>query len=140
MGSLGDRLKYIRVSANLSQKDMGFELGCTHGTISNYETNTRTPSYDDIVKINEVVSLIIGDQLFFILTGMKPKEYLTSIKIESNYLDKTEVFQKLGEWLENMEFQNEIKIKGKVTPLVSSFAKQFNASSSNGNTIDAKAG
>ncbi len=46
--NFGKKLKDIRQSNNLSQEDMGEILFTTQGNISQYETNARKPSIDQI--------------------------------------------------------------------------------------------
>jgi len=45
------RLKALRESRHLSQKEVAERLGLTRATISAYERNTKTPSVDILVKI-----------------------------------------------------------------------------------------
>lgn len=43
MNFLGDRIRYLRESAGLKQKDMALEFSLNKNTWSQYETNKRTP-------------------------------------------------------------------------------------------------
>ena len=53
MITLGDRLKDLRKSNNLTQAELGKILGVGKTTVSMYETNNSTPSDDIKLKICE---------------------------------------------------------------------------------------
>ena len=55
LGQLGDRIRFLRNAANMSQKELAFHLDKTLGAVSNYETNTRQPSLESLYKINQAV-------------------------------------------------------------------------------------
>ena len=57
------RLKEIRKSQNLSQKDLAENLGYARTTISNYEQNTRIPSLETIAEIADFFDVSL-DYLF----------------------------------------------------------------------------
>ncbi|HOL22663.1 MAG TPA: helix-turn-helix transcriptional regulator [bacterium] len=56
MDFLGDRIRYLRESAGLKQKDMALEFSLNENTWSQYETNKRTPDIDTIKKNCRVFS------------------------------------------------------------------------------------
>lgn len=47
----GDRLKELRNSKNLSQDDLGKILGVRKSSISNWETDKATPTYEILTKL-----------------------------------------------------------------------------------------
>lgn len=47
----GDRLKELRISKNLSQEELGNILGVRKSSISNWETDKATPTYDILTKL-----------------------------------------------------------------------------------------
>lgn len=46
-----DRLKLLRKSKNLSQKELGAVLSYNHSTIASYESGRNRPSYEDLIEI-----------------------------------------------------------------------------------------
>ncbi|MEI3530140.1 MAG: helix-turn-helix domain-containing protein [Bacilli bacterium] len=53
----GDRLRELRVSKNLSQDDLGKILGVRKSSISNWETDKATPTYDILTKLAQYFSV-----------------------------------------------------------------------------------
>lgn len=49
----GDKLKELRISKNLSQDELGEILGVRKSSISNWETNKATPTYEILTKLAE---------------------------------------------------------------------------------------
>lgn len=49
----GNRLKELRISKNLSQEDLGTILGVRKSSISNWETEKATPTFEVLTKIAE---------------------------------------------------------------------------------------
>lgn len=49
----GDKLKNLRISKNLSQDDLGEILGVRKSSISNWENNKATPTYETLTKLAE---------------------------------------------------------------------------------------
>lgn len=47
----GDKLKELRINKQLSQDDLGDILGVRKSSISNWETNKATPTYDKLKEI-----------------------------------------------------------------------------------------
>lgn len=48
---LGERLKALRTSKKMSQKELAEKIGIAKSVISFYESNDRCPSYDVLIKI-----------------------------------------------------------------------------------------
>lgn len=51
MNNFGERLKMLRAIHDYSQDDIAKKVGVTKATISAYETGTRFPSYEVIIKL-----------------------------------------------------------------------------------------
>ena len=51
MNKLSENLKYLRKLKNKSQREIAKELNISHGTWGNYESGTREPSIDSLIKI-----------------------------------------------------------------------------------------
>lgn len=53
----GERIKKARKAAGLTQKELGEKLGVSGAMIGQYETGSRTPKYDTIVKISGALGI-----------------------------------------------------------------------------------
>lgn len=47
------RLKALRESLNMSQKELATALSVTQGTVGNWESGSREPSFDTLVKLSD---------------------------------------------------------------------------------------
>jgi len=74
MDFLGDRIRYLRESAELKQKDMALEFSLNENTWSQYETNKRTPDIDTIKKIAEYFNVSIEYLMGLTDVQYNPKE------------------------------------------------------------------
>lgn len=52
--SLGEKIKFIRLTIRMSQKEFASEIGCAQSLISSYEAGSKKPSYDLLVKLDEI--------------------------------------------------------------------------------------
>lgn len=64
---LGDKIKTLRVSRNMTQSELAKKLSVTKSTISSYENDSRLPSYEVLIKISvlfnvTIDSLLIGER------------------------------------------------------------------------------
>lgn len=50
----GDRLKELREDANMTQEQLAEKLNINKSSISSYETNSKMPSVDKLVKIADI--------------------------------------------------------------------------------------
>ena len=71
---VGERIKYFRKQANLTQEELAKFLGTTKATISNYETGYRSPQQDTLFSLSEALNISIDD-LF--PTDIKTKNIVT---------------------------------------------------------------
>ena len=49
--NMGERLKSLRISRNLTQKQVASRIGLAISAVSAYELGTRYPSYDILLKL-----------------------------------------------------------------------------------------
>ena len=54
MVDFGNRLKTLRISNSLTQKDLASRLNITKSVISAYETGARLPSYDVLIGLSNI--------------------------------------------------------------------------------------
>lgn len=125
IGTVGSRIKFLRTSAGMNQKKLGFLIQMSLQAISNYETNARQPSLTELEKINAAIAPVLGDQLFFLVTGKQPNEYINNLHLHPNHINRIEVIKKLNDFLVDMEVQGEIMIKGSVNELVVQFGEDY---------------
>lgn len=51
---LGEKIKLIRKTIRMSQREFAKELGCAQSLISSYEANLKKPSYDLLVALDAI--------------------------------------------------------------------------------------
>ena len=51
---MGDKLKSLRIEKNLTQKQVADRIGLAISAVSSYESGTRYPSYDVLVKLARI--------------------------------------------------------------------------------------
>ena len=51
MVNMGDKLKSLRIEKKLTQKQVAERIGLAISAVSSYESGTRYPSYDVLVKL-----------------------------------------------------------------------------------------
>ncbi|MGN0657027.1 MAG: helix-turn-helix domain-containing protein [Ruminiclostridium sp.] len=81
MVDFGNRLKTLRLRANLTQEQLANKLGLTKSVISAYETDLRLPSYDVLIHIAKIFN-VTSD----FLLGMEQKQ-----EIDLSGLTKEEI-------------------------------------------------
>ena len=54
MVDFGNRIKTLRISKSLTQKDLASRLNITKSVISAYETGARLPSYDVLIGLSNI--------------------------------------------------------------------------------------
>lgn len=57
MVDFGNRLKTLRIKANMTQEQLAKKLGLTKSVISAYETDLRLPSYDVLIHIAKIYNV-----------------------------------------------------------------------------------
>lgn len=58
---LGEQLKKIRISKNLSQQDVADRLGITRASYSHFENGVRVVDIDTLYKIADIFAVDIND-------------------------------------------------------------------------------
>ena len=51
---MGEKLKSLRIEKNLTQKQVADRIGLAISAVSSYESGTRYPSYDALVKLARI--------------------------------------------------------------------------------------
>ncbi|NLA58223.1 MAG: helix-turn-helix transcriptional regulator [Firmicutes bacterium] len=59
MTVLGQRIRYLRQKANLTQAQLGKLLGCSSSTVSLYEGGQRSPDTDMLIRLADVFSVSV---------------------------------------------------------------------------------
>lgn len=77
---IGKNIKYLRVSAKLTQAEFGKPLDRTRTSVSMWESGTVTPELEIIVKISELYNIKIDDLVF---TDLANKTNLTDVETGS---------------------------------------------------------
>ena len=52
--NMGEKLKSLRIEKNLTQKQVADRIGLAISAVSSYESGTRYPSYDVLVKLARI--------------------------------------------------------------------------------------
>ncbi|GAA0082463.1 transcriptional regulator [Clostridium botulinum] len=101
---LGDKIKKLRKSKNITQEELGKNIGVTTSMVGMYETNARKPSYEVLIKIAEFFSVSTD---FLLNTEEKLDMTLDSVKKIHNMVK--EATEKYG--IEEVTEKQENKIK-----------------------------
>lgn len=56
-------LTKYRARKNLTQAELGAELGVTHATVCRWENGTRTPRVRELIRISEITGIAAADLL-----------------------------------------------------------------------------
>lgn len=124
MNTIGGRIKELRKKARLTQTQLALKVGVEGGSLGNWERDNREPSLSYIFEINEVLKPILGDNLFYMITGKRPEEYLNAITINSNYISREVVLDKTEKFLMDMDMLREIRVVGKIEDVIKAYAEQ----------------
>lgn len=116
MTSLGERIRELRVKANLDQEDIAFALERAQATISNYEKGSREPSFTDLKKLHDVLSEYIGDNFFYLVTGEKNIDEYQHKAMKTRYLNRAEAIATVSKFISDMVDLKEIKLRRKLMP------------------------
>ena len=77
---MGEKLKSLRIEKNLTQKQVADRIGLAISAVSSYESGTRYPSYDVLVKLARIFHvstdylLGITDKRNIDVTGLSDNE------------------------------------------------------------------
>ncbi len=91
---MGKRIKELRTNAKFTQKELADRLGVTKSTITAYENDSRTPSYDVLIKIARVFnvtidSLLIDERkgIYFSTEHLTEEQVNTLIQLINVFID-----------------------------------------------------
>ena len=79
------RLKLLRESKNLSQKDLAYYLGVSPSTIGMYESNKRTPDVDMLNRIADYFNVTVD----YLLGRTNIRNYENKIDLKSDVIALT---------------------------------------------------
>lgn len=87
--NLGDRLKTLRLEKGISQTDLAKQFNIARSTLSQYESNQRTPSDEIKVKLSEYFNVSIDYLLgkTDIRNHLKDSEITTALHSDTEYDD-----------------------------------------------------
>lgn len=60
---LGEKIKTLRLSRNMTQSELAEKLNVTKSTVSSYENDSRQPSYEVLIKIASLFNITIDSLL-----------------------------------------------------------------------------
>lgn len=60
---LGEKIKRLRNSQNMTQTELAERLNITKSTVSSYENDSRLPSYDVLIKMAQLFNVTIDSLL-----------------------------------------------------------------------------
>lgn len=89
MVNMGEKLKSLRVEKKLTQKQVANRIGLATSAVSSYESGSRYPSYDVLVKLSRIFHvstdylLGIADKRNVDVTGLND----TEIELVSQLVD-----------------------------------------------------
>lgn len=87
----GERLKALRKSLNLTQKELGEKLNVSGRVVGYYESNDRFPDKDTLTKIADFFEVSVDYLLG--RTNIKNSTNIDSLKIDENEKDVEELLE-----------------------------------------------
>jgi transcriptional regulator with XRE-family HTH domain len=96
-----ERLKKIRESKKLSQSDLGKKTGLQSAAISHFETGQRKPSFDNLKKLADALSVSIDYLLGRDVTQSSNATQKLFRDFEKLSLDDQEVIERMAKVLLN---------------------------------------
>ena len=90
---LGDKLKIVRKTLNISQEELGQKVGYTHSTLSTIESNLHVPAPDKLGLIRRALSIETVPLLDTEIKIFKDRLYLWLELIESQQLHQAQRMQ-----------------------------------------------
>lgn len=69
----GQRLRYLRTIAGLTQNDLGFKTGIDRSYLSNIETGDRNVSIDIMEKLADALGVAMKELFVFDATEKRPR-------------------------------------------------------------------
>ena len=94
MVNMGDKLKSLRIEKKLTQKQIAERIGLAISAVSSYESGSRYPSYDVLVKLAHIFHvstdylLGITDKRNIDVTGLNDNEIELVLQLVDMLRDK----------------------------------------------------
>ena len=79
---MGEKLKSLRIEKNLTQKQVADRIGLAISAVSSYESGTRYPSYDVLVKLARIFHVSTD-----YLLGMTDKRNIDATGLSDNEIE-----------------------------------------------------
>lgn len=96
---IGERIRYGRIKAGLSLRDLGEKLGITQTALNNYEKGFTTPDSSRLIQLAKVLNLPI--EYFFRqepITSLQPLAFRKKVTLKQKELNK--IIEDTRDWLE----------------------------------------
>lgn len=101
MPNIGQLLRQIRIERGITQDELAARLGCIKQTISNYERNLRTPAYETLEALADVLNVPMS---FFLSTEEQQEAlqkiyatYGTTLPLSENSLELAKLYDSLND-------------------------------------------
>lgn len=82
MVNMGEKLKSLRIEKKLTQKQIAERVGLAISAISSYESGTRYPSYDVLIKLAQIFHVSTD-----YLLGMTDKRNIDVTGLDDNEIE-----------------------------------------------------
>lgn len=119
--TIGSRIKELRKAAGLTQKQLGIKVGVEPGSAGNWERDERMPDLKYVFEMIEVFKPKLGDQTVYLLTGRELETFLTSSRIDENFIAKKDVVKRTQEYLYNMDEQRDLRMAASISDLMDEY-------------------
>lgn len=113
-----DRLRKLRISNDLTQKDLAKKINASQSKIGMWEIGSRDPGTDDIFILSKYFN-VSSDYLL----GLSDEPNLNRPKKITNFLDNDEL--ELISLFRNLPQREKIKAIGKIEDMVKTFDDDF---------------
>lgn len=77
MSDLGSKIKRVRIAKNLTQTELAEKLNVNRSAISYWESNTKTPTFDNIVELAKIVGVTLD---YF--NDNSPRQTMSQIQLQ----------------------------------------------------------
>ena len=112
MDTVGDRIKHLRKSNNLTQKELAERIGISRSTLAGYETNQIEPSLNVVFKMSSEL-------------GVRPSYFLRTMCVEFPKVDDNiDIISKLDELMDIISSQDvfvdnkKVKLESDISRLI----------------------
>ena len=68
---LGNNIKYLRIKKKITQQQIAEYLGKTDGAVSFWESGSREPNLEDLIKLSKIFEVSIDDLILKNFRGGK---------------------------------------------------------------------